>query len=206
MKLSGILFAIPAAGVVAVVFVVSALETAVILGIFLPAEVTVVLGGALAALDRCPLPAILAASVAGPIAGDVVGYHLGKRYGEAIVRRKLGARRWERAHAALTHRAVGKIALARLIPFVRGVLPTTAGAVGVPPLRFFAIDLPTAAVWGAGSALAGYVVGRDYEALLAWIKHFSIAFGVLVLAAAGFWWWKKMRDGYRKGTTHRRKR
>lgn len=190
---AAMLFAIPAAWVVAVVFAVSGLETAVILGLFLPGEVTIVLGGVLSAMGRVPLPAVIAASVAGPIAGDVIGYHLGKRYGEAFVRRKLGARRWERAHAALTQKAIGKIAVARVLPFVRGFLPTTAGAVGVPPLRFFGVDLPTAAVWGAASAVAGYVVGRDYEVLLRWVKHFSIALGVLALAAIAFWWWKRMR-------------
>jgi len=192
-KLVQLLFAIPGPWVVVAVFVVSALETAVVLGIFLPGEITIVLGGALAAVGRAPLSAVLAASVAGPIAGDVIGYFVGKRYGQKLARRKLGARKWDRAHAALTHDALWRIALARLLPFVRGVLPTTAGALRVRPLRFFAVDLPTAAVWGAGSALAGYVVGRDYETLLRWSERFSYALLALAVAAAVFWWWRRRK-------------
>ena len=190
-KLVGLLFAIPGPWVVGAVFVVSGLETAVVLGIFLPGEITIVVGGVLAAVGRAPLAAVLAASVAGPVAGDVVGYFVGKRYGQELARKKLGPRRWSRAHAALTQHAAWRIALARLLPFVRGVLPTTAGAVRVKPLRFFAVDLPTAAVWGAGSALAGYVVGRDYEVLIRWSERFSYALLALALGAAALWWWRK---------------
>jgi len=192
-KLVQLLFAIPGPWVVAAVFVISGLETAVVLGIFLPGEITIVLGGALAAVGRAPLSAVLAASVAGPIAGDVIGYFVGKRYGQKLARRKLGARKWGHANAALTHDALWRIALARLLPFVRGVLPTTAGALRVRPLRFFAVDLPTAAVWGAGSALAGYVVGRDYETLLRWSERFSYALLALAVAAAVFWWWRRRK-------------
>ena len=200
-RLVQILFAIPGGWVVAAVFVVSGLETAVVLGIFLPAEITIVLGGVLAALGRAPLAAVLAASVAGPVAGDVAGYFVGKRYGEHLARRKLGARRWNRAHAALTDSG-WRIVLARILPFVRGVLPTTAGAVGVPPLRFFAIDLPAAAVWGAGSALAGYFVSRDFRRLLAWSHWVSIGVAVLALAGGAVWWWRRRRG--RKAKTRRR--
>jgi undecaprenyl-diphosphatase len=194
-ELVQLLFAIPGPWVVAAVFVVSGLETAIVLGIFLPGEITIVLGGVLAAVRRAPLSAVLVASVAGPIAGDVIGYFVGKRYGQKLARQKLGARKWARAHEALTHDALWRIALARLLPFVRGVLPTTAGALRVRPIRFFVVDLPTAAVWGAGSALAGYVVGRDYETLLRWSERFSYALLALAVAAAAFWWWRRRKRG-----------
>ncbi len=187
------LFSIPAGWVVAAVFLMSALETAVVVGIFLPGEITIVLGGVAAAHGRVPLVAVLAAAVAGPIAGDVAGYILGRRYGESIVRRKLGKRRWQRAHAALSHGSGWKIVVARIFPLVRAVLATTAGAVKARPSRFFLWDVPTAAVWGAGSALAGYLAGRDYEQILHRGERFSLVAGALAAMAAAWFVWRALR-------------
>jgi membrane-associated protein len=198
-RVAEFLLGIPGGWVAAMVFAVSGLETAILVGTVLPGEVAIVLGGVLAALGRAPLPAVLVASVAGPIAGDLVGYFLGRRYGQEFARRKLGERRWKRAHAALTGGGWWRITLARILPFVRGVLPTTAGAVRVPPLRFFAVDLPSAAVWGAGSALAGYLVSRDFQRLLAWSHWFSIGVAALVVAAGGWWWYRRRRRPRREG-------
>lgn len=186
-RLAALLFGIPAPWVVGTVFLVSGLETAVVLGIFLPSEITLLVAGVLAALGRAPLPAVLAAGIAGPVLGDVAGYFLGRRYGEDLVRRKLGARRWERAHRALSRKAGWSLFLARVLPFVRGVLPTTAGAVNAPRLRFFAWDLPTAAIWGAGSILVGYFAGRDYERVLRLVSRFSLAIGIALAAAILAW-------------------
>ncbi|MDQ2871141.1 MAG: DedA family protein [Acidobacteriota bacterium] len=184
------LFSIPAGWVVATVFLMAALETAVVVGLFLPGEITIVLGGVAAAHGKVPLAAVIAAAVAGPIAGDVAGYILGRRYGETVVRRKLGKRRWRRAHAALSHGSGWKIVLTRIFPLVRAVLPTTAGAVETPPSRFFVWEVPTAAVWGAGSALAGYVAGRDYEQNLHWGERFSLVAGALVAIAVAWFAWR----------------
>ncbi|MEP6768768.1 MAG: VTT domain-containing protein [Acidobacteriota bacterium] len=184
------LFSIPAGWVVAAVFLMSALETAVVIGIFLPGEITIALGGVAAAHGRVPLAAVLAAAVAGPISGDIAGYILGRRYGESIVRRKLGKRRWQRAHAALSHGSGWKIVLERILPLV---LATTACAVEARPSRFFLWDVPTAAVWGAGSALAGYLAGRDYEEILHWGERFSVAAGALAAIAIGWFVWRALR-------------
>ena len=100
-RLAAVFLTIPPVWAVAVVFLVPALETALILGVMVPGELTVVLGGALAARGRAPLSAILAAAVLGATAGDIVGYFLGRRYGEAIVRRKL-KKKWGRAHRWLS--------------------------------------------------------------------------------------------------------
>src|ERR1700716_1902730 len=179
---------IPAVWVLVSVFVVSALETAVILGIFLPGELVIVLGGVLAARGHVSLTAVLAAGVAGPISGDVIGYILGGRYGEEIVRRKLGRRRWDRAHRRLSKKSGGlAIFVGRFLPFVRAFLPTTAGATDVSPGRFLPWDLGAAALWGSGSALFGYVIARDFERVLKLADRFSIGLGIALALGVAFW-------------------
>src|SRR5262245_48225725 len=64
---------ISAVWAVVAVFLVPALETAVVLGLMFPGEVTIILGGVLAAQGDVPLLAILVAAVVGPITGDTIG-------------------------------------------------------------------------------------------------------------------------------------
>ena len=178
---------------VAAVFLVPALETAIVLGLIFPGEVAVILGGVLAAQGEVPLLAILAAGVLGPMTGDTVGYALGRRYGEEVVKRK-HHKRWTRAHRWLSQRAAGTIFLGRFLPFLRSVLPTAAGAMGLRRKRFLSWDLPAAAIWGVASVLLGYFAARDFERLLRIANRFGIALGAIALAAAAWFLWRKIRE------------
>ncbi len=57
----------------ACLFVLPALEAPAFLGLVLPGEVALVLGGVLASQGRIPLGAALAVGVAGALAGDAAG-------------------------------------------------------------------------------------------------------------------------------------
>ena len=57
----------------AFLFVLPALEAPAFLGLVLPGEVALLLGGVLAHQDRIALPAALAVGVAGALAGDSAG-------------------------------------------------------------------------------------------------------------------------------------
>jgi membrane protein DedA with SNARE-associated domain len=144
----------------------------------------------LASTGRVPLWAAAAASVAGAIAGDCAGYVVGRRYGEKAIRRRLG-KKWNRAHSWLSKNGILPIFLARFVPFVRTVLPITAGAIEVPRRRFFLPDIAAGIVWGIGSTLLGYFAGRDLEKALALGNRVSIWLAILVAVAMGFWVWRK---------------
>ncbi|MDQ6892117.1 MAG: DedA family protein [Acidobacteriota bacterium] len=183
---------IPAGWALAAVFLFPALETGLVLGFIVPGETAVVLGGVLASTGRVPLWAAAAASVAGAIAGDCAGYVIGRRYGEKAIRRRLG-KKWNRAHSWLSKNGVLPIFLARFVPFVRTVLPVTAGAIEVPRRRFFPPDIAAGIVWGVGSTLLGYWAGRDLEKALAVGNRVAIGFGIALAAAVGFWAWRRKK-------------
>ena len=191
-KAIALFFQIPAGWAVAAVFLVPALETGLVFGFLLPGEVTVILGGVLASRGTVPLPAVLAASVLGPLAGDTAGFLLGRRYGEEIVRRKL-KKRFDRAHRWLSKRAAGAIFLGRFVPFVRTVLPMTAGSVRLSPRRFLPWDFAAATLWGVGSTLLGYFAARNVEHALRLGKQLTIGVGVLAVAAVAAYLWARRR-------------
>jgi undecaprenyl-diphosphatase len=177
---------------VAAVFLVPALETAIVLGLMLPGEITVFLGGVLAAQGDVSLLPVLIAAVVGPITGDTIGYWLGRRYGEETVRRKL-SRRWQRAHDWLSKKGTTTIFVGRFLPFLRSVLPSAAGAMGLRPARFLARDLPAAGIWGVASVLLGYFAARDFERTLHFLDGFALVLGALSIAFVAFIIWRRTR-------------
>ena len=74
----------------AFLFVLPALEAPAFLGLVLPGEVALILGGVLAARDRIPLAAALAVGTAGALAGDTAGYWIGRRWGPWLLATNLG--------------------------------------------------------------------------------------------------------------------
>jgi membrane-associated protein len=186
----GYFLAIPIPWAVGAVFFVPALETALVLGVVLPGEVTVLLGGVLAGRGKVPLPAVLAGAVAGAITGDVTGYLLARRFGQEIVRRRLGSK-WTRAHRWLSTKGLGAVFLGRFLPFLRSVLPTTAGAMRVPARQFFLWDVPAAMAWGAASTLLGYFAARDLGRAFDLARRFSFVLLAVALIAAGFVIWRR---------------
>src|ERR1700712_1214077 len=69
----------------ALVFLLPALEASAFVGILLPGEIGVILGGVLANQHKLPLAAVLVAGIAGAVIGDSLGYWVGMRYGETLL-------------------------------------------------------------------------------------------------------------------------
>jgi len=182
---------------IAAVLLVPALETAVVLGAMIPGEVTVILGGVLAAQGAAPIWAILIAGVVGPMSGDTIGYFLGRRYGKTVVRRKL-QKRWGPARRRLSNKSGWTIFLGRFLPFLRSILPTTAGAMAIDPRRFLSWDLPAASIWGAASVLVGYFAARDFRHVLSFLHRFALVLGGLAIAVAAWLIWRQVRRRPRK--------
>jgi hypothetical protein len=75
----------------ALLFMLPALEAPAFLGLVLPGELVLLLGGVLASQGRIPLAAALAVGVAGALAGDSAGYWIGHRWDSRLLTSRLGA-------------------------------------------------------------------------------------------------------------------
>ena len=175
---------IPAPWVVAAVFLLSAAETALFIGLLLPGELAVILGGVLASRAHVPLTAVLAASVAGPIVGDSIGYWLGRRYGEnrAHKRRR---RHWARARTWVKKKGAPAVFLGRFVAFVRSFIPAAAGVSKMSYGKFLPWNVAAGVLWGAGSALLGYFAGANFEAVahaMGWLGLTLLGVAIAILA------------------------
>src|ERR1700712_5082444 len=78
---------LPPALLLTLVFLLPAAEASFLLGMVIPGETAVLLGGVAAEQNRLPLAGVLAAAIAGAVIGDQVGFLLGRRYGPAVAAR-----------------------------------------------------------------------------------------------------------------------
>jgi membrane protein DedA with SNARE-associated domain len=194
---------IPAPLAILTVFLLTAGETAFLLGLILPGELAAIVGGAIASSSRVPLAGILAAGVLGPATGDSIGYLLGRKYGRRYF---TGKRRknWARARQWLRQRGARAVFLGRFTPFLRSIVPPAAGASRMAYRRFLPWSVAAAILWGAGSALAGYAIGRNSERLSRFSQRFSLGILALVVVLAGLYFLRR-RQGRGRHRGRRRR-
>jgi membrane-associated protein len=153
--------------VLVAVFTLPALEASTLLGIVVPGELALVLGGVLAHQGRVPLAAAVVAGAAGAVAGDTVGYAIGRRVGDRLLahlpRRLVRPRQVERAKA-LVRRLGGRAVFAgRFTAALRALVPGLAGVAGVPYRTFAAWNLAGGVLWATGFVLLGFAAGRAWR-------------------------------------------
>jgi membrane-associated protein len=188
--------------VLVAVFALPALEASTLLGIVVPGELAVVLGGVLAQQGRLPLWAAMVAGAAGAVVGDTVGYAIGRRVGERLLahlpRRLVEPARVERA-TTLVRRLGGRaVFVGRFAAVLRALVPGLAGAAGVPYRTFAAWNLAGGVLWAAGFVLLGFAAGsawRTAERLAG--RAGLVLLGVLVASAAGAVLVQRRRSGRR---------
>ncbi|MCD0483157.1 DedA family protein [Streptacidiphilus sp. ASG 303] len=161
---SSLLSAFGALGIAVVLFA----ETGLLVGFFLPGDSLLFTAGLLCVPGghggpHLHLPQVLAASVAGALAGAQCGYLIGRRGGRALLERSRnrrlhdGAVRAEELLARYGHARA--VVLARFVPVVRTVLNPLAGALDVPARTFTLWQVVGGTVWTVGLVLAGYALG-----------------------------------------------
>jgi membrane protein DedA with SNARE-associated domain len=167
----------------------------------IPADAIVALGGFLAARKGAsPWPAFLVVW-GGNMAGVVLMYFLGRRYGTAVIERRYKLDRSGTADARVLHwhQRYGTLAffLSRFVPGVRAVVPPVAGALRIPfPGAMVAIAAASGLWYGAITWVA-FRAGNNWEALLATIGRLGgwTAAGAagLLLALVGVWYFRRRR-------------
>lgn len=173
-----------------IVLVVTASETAVFLGLLVPAEATVLVAAFMADIGYFDLEDVLLATLFGAFIGDQTGYVLGRLYGRrAAVRQGRIGRMWRRHEARATilfrQRSILAVTLARFISFVRTLMPWFAGMSGMSYPRFLAYDILGILGWGIGSVAAGYMAGRSWQALAEVLGTVSTILVILLLVVLG---------------------
>lgn len=153
-----------------IVLATTFLETALFVGLVIPAEAIVLLAAVLADAHKFSLEAVLTATIVGAFLGDQVGYLLGRNIGPRAIEH-LGAgklarlwRWYEPITARLFRRhAAVSVTLARFISFVRTLMPWFAGTERMPYGRFLFYDAVGVVGWSVASVAVGYAAGASWK-------------------------------------------
>lgn len=163
-------------------------EAALMVGFFIPGETAVVVGGVLAGLGRVDLALMAGVVVVCAIAGDSVGFEVGRRFGPwLMLRRPLAGRSGVQRTMDLLERYGGPgVFLGRFVAFARAIIPGLAGMSGLRYPIFLFFNALGGLIWGVGYTLLGYVVGVSFEHVLTTVGLWSLAVvGAVVLVAIG---------------------
>lgn len=142
-------------------------EAAAFIGLFLPGEAALLLGGVLASQGRVSLPIMIVVAVTAAIAGDSIGYEIGRRGGPALKRSRLGRvvgqARWAKGEAFIERRGGPAVFLGRWVGLLRALVPCLAGMGRMPYRRFLLWNALGGLSWASTVVLVGYAAGAQYK-------------------------------------------
>ena len=143
-------------------------ETALIIGLFLPTEPTLIVATAFALQGHFSFAAVAGAAVLGAALGDSTGFMVGRWGGRRLLRgsgplARMARRHQDHALDLFDRHAGYSVSLARLVPFVRTLMPLVAGSTSVAYRHFLAFDLLGIAGWASVGLGIAYAAARGWE-------------------------------------------
>lgn len=154
-----------AAGLLLLLVVVF-VETGLLIGFFLPGDSLLFTAGVLIktqGAEAPPLALVLLTVPLAAIAGDQVGYSIGRQAGPRIFNRpdsRIFQQEYvDKAYAYFERYGARTIVIARFVPIVRTFAPVVAGVSRMRYRTFVTYNIVGGILWGAGVVLLGYFLG-----------------------------------------------
>jgi membrane-associated protein len=169
-----------------------------VLGSLIPGSTIILSLSALIATGDLNLTAVLASAMIGAALGDGTAFWLGRdkprlvyglwplnKYPDVIKR----SERFFRDHGSIA------VFFARFVPPVRAFVPIIAGAMQMPPQRFFMFNLPAIALWAPAHVIPGMLAGTVYAraGVVAEQMVLPVIAGAIAVAAL-IWVFRRMRQ------------
>jgi membrane protein DedA with SNARE-associated domain/membrane-associated phospholipid phosphatase len=175
------------------VLLVSLLESLAFVGVVVPGAVVVVFAGSLAAKGFFDLGDLVLFAAAGAILGDGISFRMGKgghiRFREENRIFKPGL--LEKGNVFFARHGGKSVFLGRFVGLIRAVIPFVAGLSGMEAKRFYLWNIASAILWASSHLLAGYFLGRAWQAVEIWSTRFGVVVAVVLLLALVSFWLKR---------------
>jgi len=151
---------------IAFLFAVVFAETGLLVGFFLPGDSLLFIAGLVASHGDLSLALLLLALSIAAVAGDSVGFLIGRKAGAALFRREDSAlfkrKHLDSARAFYEKHGPKTIVLARFVPIVRTFAPTVAGAAGMDYRQFLMFNVMGGVAWVVSMCLLGFFLGKNH--------------------------------------------
>ena len=187
-------------------FLAAFLEAVPVVGSVIPGSTVILALSALVPGGDLQLVPVLLAAFAGAALGDGTAYWIGhRRQREILATWPLSSYPRVIAQSEAFFHRWGLLAVffARFVAPIRAFVPVTAGALGMPPSRFYAVNIPAVLLWAMAHVLPGVLavsVLHQYAGLLhhehkgkhLWI---IVVFGGALISALAVWIVRRRRGG-----------
>ena len=161
------------------------LETSILIGLIVPGD-TVVLVASTGVSSPVEWAALVVTVIAGAIAGESIGFALGRFLGHRIrpsrLGRRIGEHNWIRAERYLDRRGGIAVFLSRFLPVLHSLVPVTVGMSTMSYRRFISWTIPACVIWSLAYVTLGAVTAGGYRELSEKLHGAGYVFvGVIVL-------------------------
>jgi membrane protein DedA with SNARE-associated domain len=175
------------------------------LGVPLPEDVCLIIGGYLVYSGSANLPLMVATGFLGILTGDSIIYWAGRRMGNRVrsdhgryLRRLMTPPRRAKVEALFSRHGDKIIMAARFMPGVRALTFLTAGSAGMPYARFICFDGLAALASAPAFVFLGFRFGKQFQHVIETLKRFQFATAIVLALSVCTWLayrrWRDERD------------
>jgi membrane protein DedA with SNARE-associated domain len=172
------------------------------LGVPLPEDISLILGGFLAHKGAANLPIMMVVGFVGILAGDSLIFYFGRRLGTKVGRKPGGffariitPEKRAKVEGLFTRHGQKIVMIARFMPGVRAVTYFTAGSVGMPYWRFILWDGLAALLSAPVFVFLGYYFGGELDFLIEKLKEgqYAVMAGVVIIGVGIYLWRRRSK-------------
>jgi membrane protein DedA with SNARE-associated domain/membrane-associated phospholipid phosphatase len=169
------------------------LETGAFVGLVLPGETVVILGGAVAGQGETSVVLTIGIVWVCSFSGDSVSFVLGRRLGRGFILRhgpkvRITEERFARVEAYFDRHGGKTILIGRFIGLVRALAPFTAGTSGMRYTDYLPFSVLGTGLWAAGYVLLGYFASRSLDAAAHVAGQGTLFFGIAIAVIVAIVW------------------
>ncbi|MDP1849681.1 MAG: DedA family protein [Solirubrobacteraceae bacterium] len=164
------------------------LETGAFIGLVVPGETAVVVGGVVAARGDLALALLIALVWGGAFAGDMLSFFIGRRLGRGFLdthgpRLRIGPAQRERTERFFERHGGKAILLGRFVGVLRALTPFVAGASGIAVRRVLPYSAAGTLIWATTFTLVGYAFADSFETAGETVTRIVMVAAIVVGAA-----------------------
>jgi undecaprenyl-diphosphatase len=165
-------------------------ESGAFVGLVVPGETTLIVGGVVAGQGQIDVILLIAIAWSMAVAGDLASLALGRRLGREFLLRhgprvKITEARVEQVERFYDRHGGKAVFLGRFVGLVRAVSPFLAGSSGMRLRRFLPYDVLAAGIMCTGFVLLGFVFWRSLDRVLTLAKQGTFALATTIVVVAG---------------------
>ncbi|UQN14110.1 DedA family protein [Gulosibacter sp. ACHW.36C] len=170
------------------------LETSLFVGFLVPGDATLlVTATSVTSFERWGL--IVIAAVLGALAGESIGYALGRWLGPTLKRswlgRRIGLENWAQAETLLAQRGGLAVFVSRFLPVLHSLVPVTAGMARMRYRKFMAWTLPACLLWAVAYVSVGAFATSSFQQLSTQLHWAGFIFAAIIAVFVLVMWFVK---------------